>query len=337
MTKPTSRVLALLELLQAGGVRTLAELAGRLEVDERTVRRYVAHLVELDVPVVSVRGRYGGYRLAPGYRMPPLMLGDDEAVAVVLGLVAGRHAGLPAPGTAAETALAKIRRVLPRRLSGRVDAVLGSLAFTSEPAGPAVDGTVLLAVADAVRHRTPVEIGYTAADGRRSVRTVHPYGLVGHFGRWYLTGLDPAAGEERTFRLDRVTEVRSRPGTFEPPADLDPARRVVAGFATAGYRHRVVLRMRATPEQIRTRLPVTVATVTGLAADPDAGPDGEGAGWSRVELRVERLDWLPAVLAALDRPFEIEQPAELRALVLGLAERLAASAGRGGPPERPAP
>jgi len=84
MTRPTARVLALLELLQAGGTHTVGELAGRLGVDERTVRRYVTHLTDLDIPVRSVRGRYGGYQLAPGYRMPPLMLTDDEAVAVLL-------------------------------------------------------------------------------------------------------------------------------------------------------------------------------------------------------------------------------------------------------------
>ncbi|MFJ1708110.1 helix-turn-helix transcriptional regulator [Kitasatospora sp. NPDC088346] len=358
MSKPTSRVLALLELLQSGGVRTVAELADRLGVDERTVRRYVGHLVELDVPVDSVRGRYGGYRLAPGYRMPPLMLGDDEALAVVLGLVAGRRSGLATPaGPAAETALAKIRRVLPRRLAGRLDAVLGSTAFTTPPAAAEVDGTVLLTLADAVRHRSPVEIAHTSAAGRRSLRTVHPYGLVVHSGTWYVTGLDTGVGEDRTFRLDRITEARSRPGSFEPPGGPDPAQRVVAGFAAAEYRHRVVLRIRAGVDRIRTGFPVGVATVEEIPTDTaaeapapaetrapaeapapavsDAGADGAESGWSRVELRVERLDWLPAVLAAIDRPFVIEQPDELRALVLGLADRLAASAGRPSRPGKP--
>jgi len=116
MTRPTARVLALLEILQAGGTRTTADLAVRLDVDERTVRRYVDHLIDLDIPVRSVRGRYGGYRLASGYRMPPLMLTDDEALAVLLGLVAGLRAGLvTTSATAMESAAAKIRRVLPRR------------------------------------------------------------------------------------------------------------------------------------------------------------------------------------------------------------------------------
>src|ERR1700678_1814428 len=114
MARPTARVLTLLELLQSGGVRTVAELAGRLGVDERTVRRYVDHLIDLDVPVESVRGRYGGYRLASGYRMPPLMLSDDEALAVMLGLIAGRRTGLvTTAGTASETGGARIRGVRP--------------------------------------------------------------------------------------------------------------------------------------------------------------------------------------------------------------------------------
>src|SRR5271167_1445983 len=141
MARPAARVLTLLELLQSGGVRTVTELAGRLGVDGRTVRRYVDHLIDLDVPVESVRGRYGGYRLAPGYRLPPLMLSDDEAVAVLLGLVAGRRTGLLAgAGAASETAAAKIRRVLPERLARRLDALLGSLAFTAPPGeAPAPD------------------------------------------------------------------------------------------------------------------------------------------------------------------------------------------------------
>ncbi len=171
-------MLALLELLQSGGTRTVAELADRLGVDERTVRRYVGHLLDMDVPVESVRGRYGGYRLASGYRMPPLMLGDDEALAVLLGLIAGRRAGLlTASGTASETAAAKIRRMLPERLTHRLDALLAQVAFTGpvrEAAAP--DAGVLLALADAVQHSRPVRMRYVSGDGRRSERTMHPYG-----------------------------------------------------------------------------------------------------------------------------------------------------------------
>jgi predicted DNA-binding transcriptional regulator YafY len=330
MTRPTAHVLTLLELLQSGGTRTAAELASRLRVDERTVRRYVDHLIDLDVPVASVRGRYGGYRLAPGYRLPPLMLTDEEALAVLLGLVAGRRAGLmTAAGAASETAAAKIRRVLPARLAGQLEAVLGSLAFTARSGeSSAPEAAVLLAIADAVRHHRPVQVRYTAADGGRSERTLHPYGLVAHSGRWYVTGADPGIGEDRTFRLDRIADARILPGSFDPPAGLDPAQRVLSGFATAPYRHHVILRINGTAEQVRARLPASVATVTD--APPAPGEDQRTGGWLRVELRAERLDWLPPLLAALDLPFTIEQPAELRELVAALAGRLSASA-RSGP------
>jgi predicted DNA-binding transcriptional regulator YafY len=331
MSRPIARVLTLLELLQSGGIRTVAELADRLEVDERTVRRYVDHLIDLDVPVESVRGRYGGYRLASGYRMPPLMLSDDEALAVLLGLVAGQRVGLmTATGTASETAAAKIRRVLPERLGRRLDAVLATLAFTAPPGEPTAPETaVLLSIADAVSHRRPVSIRYTAADGRHSERTLYPYGLVAHSGRWYVTGTDATIGEGRTFRLDRIAAARTLPGSFEPPAGLDPAQRVLSGFATAPYRHEVILRIQGTAEQIRTRFPASVAIV---AESPSANSaDAETEYWSRVELRAERLDWLPAVLASLDLPFVIERPDELRDLVVALASRLTHSARRSPP------
>ncbi|KAA9376387.1 YafY family transcriptional regulator [Microbispora cellulosiformans] len=328
MARPTHRVLTLLELLQSGGTRTMAELADRLGVDERTVRRYVDHLVDLDVPVESVRGRYGGYRLAPGYRVPPLMLSDDEALAVLLGLVAGRRSGLMTTmGAASETAAAKIRRVLPGRLARRLDTVIESLAFTAPPGEFVTPETaVLLSIADAVRHHRPISIRYTAADGRRSERTLHPYGLVAHSGRWYVTGADPKIGEERTFRLDRIADARTLPGSFEPPAGIDPAQRVLSALAKAPYRHEVVLLIQGTVEQIRAGLPAGVATVEEPASAHDTDRDTEG--WLRVELRAERLDWLPPVLASLDRPFVIERPDELRGLVAALADRLAASARR---------
>ncbi|MET7940600.1 WYL domain-containing protein [Streptomyces sp. NPDC005302] len=333
MSRPTGRVLTLLELLQSGGTRTMAELAERLGVDGRTVRRYVDHLIDLDVPVEAVRGRYGGYRLGPGHRLPPLMLGEDEAVAVLLGLIAGRRTGLTtATATAGETAAAKIRRVLPRHLADRVDAVLESLAFT-EPAGEfaAPDAGVLLTLADAVRHRRPVAIRYTDRAGRRGDRTLHPQGVVAHAGRWYVTGRDPGIGEDRTLRLDRVADARLLPGSFEAVEGPDPAQRVLSGFATAAYRHEVTLRVRGTAEQIRTRLPASVASVTTLAGgepppparEPASAAEADGPPWLRVELRAERLDWLPPVLAALDLPFVVERPDELRELVVALADRFA--------------
>ncbi|SCF90575.1 YafY family protein [Streptomyces sp. Ncost-T10-10d] len=322
MPRPTGRVLTLLELLQSGGTRTVAELADRLGVEGRTVRRYVDQLIDLDVPVESVRGRYGGYRLAPGYRLPPLMLSDDEALAVLLGLVAGRRAGLTTTErTANETASAKIRRVLPKHIARRLDTLLEALAFTDQPAElDHPDAGLLLTMADAVRHRRPVSIRYTDRDGRRSERTLHAYGIVAHAGRWYVTGKDAQVGKDRTFRLDRITDARALPGSFEAPVGPGPAQRVLSGFATAEYRHEVTLRIHGTVEQIRAHLPASVARLE--EHEPAAGQDPAAEHWLRVELRAQQLDWLPRILASLDRPFVIERPDELRDLVIALADRL---------------
>ncbi|MFD8458906.1 helix-turn-helix transcriptional regulator [Streptomyces antimycoticus] len=326
MTRPTARVLALLEILQAGGTRTVADLADRLGVDERTVRRYIGHLIDLDVPVRSVRGRYGGYRLAPGYRMPPLMLTDEEALAVLLGLVAGRRAGLVTTSVAAaESAAAKVRRVLPEALGRRLDALLATADFTA-PARPVVipETSVLLMLAEAARDRRPVAVSYTAWKGRRSERTVHPYGIVAHSGRWYVTGADSASGEVRTFRLDRIESATVLPGSFEVPVGFDPAARVLSGLAGVPYLHEVSLRVQGTVEQVRHRLPPGLATVRELPAeeaDRTSG-EGEGGGWVRVQLRAERLEWVPSVLAWLDLPFVIEYPDALRDHVRALVHRL---------------
>ena len=331
MSRPTARVLALLELLQAGGTRTAGDLATRLDVDERTLRRYAGHLVELGIPVRSVRGRYGGYRIEPGYRMPPLMLSDDEAVAVLLGLLAARRAGLaPTSAAATESAAAKVRRVLPAALGRRLDALLQTAEFTApDRPGTQATGAVLLRLAEAVRDRRPVALTYTDAEGRSSERTLHPYGVVAHSGRWYVTGADSASGAVRTFRLDRITAAELRDGAFEVPDGFDPAGRVLAGIAGAPRRHSVLLRVQGAAEQVRARFPAGLADV---ADDPDGDPDGDG--WVLVRLEVEDLHWVPAVLAGLGLPFTVEEPDALRGLLRSLAARLTAAAG-GAPVEEP--
>ncbi|MGW7578303.1 helix-turn-helix transcriptional regulator [Streptomyces sp. NPDC054765] len=349
MTTSTARVLALLEILQGGGIRTVPDLAARLDVDERTVRRYVGHLLDLGVPVDSVRGRYGGYRLAPGYRMPPLMLTDEEALAVLLGLVAGRRAGLTtASAAASESAAAKLRRVLPKALGQRLAALLETADFTARPRpGAAPEAGVLLELAEAARHQRPVALSYTDRKGRSSDRTVLPYGLVAHSGRWYLTGADPDSGEVRTFRLDRIAAMTVQSGSFVVPAEFDPAATVLDSLARAPWTHDVSLRIHGSVQHIRSHLPAGIATLSTIpatataTADDDHRPgtgetcsDGssapsaadESAGWVHVRIRAERLDWIPPVLAALDRPFTIEHPAALRDLVRALARRLDAHA-----------
>jgi predicted DNA-binding transcriptional regulator YafY len=227
--------------------------------------------------------------------------------------------------TASETASAKIRRVLPKHIARRLDTLLETLAFTEQPGEfDTPDAAVLLAIADAVRHRRPVSIRYTDRDGRGSERTLHAYGIVAHSGRWYVTGKDARIGEDRTFRLDRIADARTLPGSFEAPVGPDPAQRVVTGFATAEYQHEVTLRIQGTVEQIRAHLPAGVARLEEDA--PAAGEDRATERWLRVELRAERLDWLPPVLASLNRPFVIERPDELRDLVVAFADRLASYA-----------
>jgi predicted DNA-binding transcriptional regulator YafY len=315
-------VLALLEILQSGGTRTVAELAERLDVDERTVRRYVDHLLDLDIPVRSVRGRHGGYRLSPGYRMPPLMLTGEEALAVLLGLVAGRRAGLITTSVAAaESAVAKVRRVLPEALGRRLDALLEIADFTA-PARSTLtaEAEVLLTVAEAARDRRPVELAYLAGHGGASERVVHPYGVVAHSGRWYLTGFDSASGQVRTFRVDRITSVEMRVGTFDVPTEFDPAQHVLTAIAEAPHQHEVSVRIRSTPDQIRSVFPPAVASLEEIiASDPDAH-------WVRARIRAQRLEWIPPLLAALDRPFVIEKPDALRDLMRALAGRLARNA-----------
>ena len=319
MTRPTARVLALLEVMQTGGRHTVGGLAERLGVDERTVRRYLAHLTELGVPVESVRGRYGGVRLVPGYRMPPLMLTDEEALAVVLGLVTGHRAGLVATSAVAvESAAAKLRRVLPAALSARLDAVLRTAASTVEVPGPATAGTTtLLAAAEAARDHRAVALAYVDARGRSSRRTLHPYGIVAHSGHWYLTGADAADGEVRTLRVDRVTAIEVLTATFTYPAGFDPAAAVVTAIAGAPRRHTVSVLVEGTAEQVRRSLPATLASV-----EEDTGIPGR----VRVLIRAERLDWVPGLLASLDLPFHVEGPDALRPLLRALAERLTAAA-----------
>jgi predicted DNA-binding transcriptional regulator YafY len=315
MAKPLARVLALLDILQAGGTRTLRELSGRLGVDERTVRRYVDHLLDLDVPVESVRGRYGGYRLAPGYRMPPLMLTDDEALAVLLGLTGARRAALrPETAVAVESATAKLQRVLPRALAGRLDALVAATSYADEGRDPTTPETgVLLTVAQAAVRRRPLAITYRDKNDRATERVLEPYGVVALRGRWYATGLDSHSGQVRSFRLDRITTAAVREGQFSVPPGFDPAAQVAAAVSGASYRHAISVRVRGREQAVRMRMPGSIATIEPVEGEPE---------WVRVRWRADRLDWVPSVLAGLDLPFAIEEPDELREQVRALARQL---------------
>ncbi|GGL34904.1 WYL domain-containing protein [Phycicoccus endophyticus] len=316
MSSPAARVLRLLELLQSAQLRTVPELADHLEVDERTVRRWVQQLKELDIPVETVRGRYGGYRVGSGRRMPPLVLSDEEAVAVVGGLLRAQAAA-DAPDVAVQTALAKIGRLLPAESGRRVAALLATFPEAANPSAAqpdALDAGILLTLADAVASRSPLELRYRDAEGVPSRRTVHPYRLLPHTHRWYLVARDVGPGEERIFRVDRVRTARRLPGVVHGGVPERTVAQLLARFAEADYAWRVVLRVRASPARVRAHLPRSVATVT------PAGP-----GWQRAEIRARRLDWLPALVVRLDAEVVVDEPSELRELLAAAADRLAAA------------
>jgi predicted DNA-binding transcriptional regulator YafY len=308
MTK-AERVLTLLEALQDRPSLTGPELARRLGVDARTVRRDVASLRALGIPVEAERGPAGGYRLRPGYRMPPLMLTAAEATAVALGLIAARRDGLDADG-----ALAKIGRVLPERVRLRVEALEQTLGFT----GPPLDATPprgdhLLLLADAARRGRRVRARYTASDGTESERELSPFGVVSHRGRWYVPAYDHGRDAPRALRADRFSSVRTGGRGVAPPRGFDAVEFVSRTLARVPWSHEVEVLLRTTSDDAAERFPPTLAELE---------PEGEG---TRLRMRAESLDWVAGLLAGAGCDFEIRRPAELRDSVRALAERLRAA------------
>lgn len=325
MADTTARALQLLELLQSAQQRTVAELGERLGVDERTVRRDVARLSDLGVPVVTLRGRYGGYQLAPGQRVLPLMFSSEEVVTVFLGLSRAQAADRE-PEIAAQTALSKIKRALPAADAKRIDTLLGVMKHTAQSGGVAPDPAVMLTLAEAVDRSRVLDLRYLSGNGVATRRTVHPYGLVAHSERWYLIAFDTDKQEERTFRVDRIRTARSMPGSFVPPQQIDAAGRLLDLFVDADYRWQVVLRIRETEERIRAKLPRSVARLERLDGAVAHGRD-DTAPWHRAEIHAESLDWLPSVIAALDCEVVIDRPEELRNRMRDTATRLLHAAG----------
>jgi predicted DNA-binding transcriptional regulator YafY len=318
---PTARLLELLELLQARPLTTGREISDRLEIDARTVRRYVAALQDMGIPVEGQRGVGGGYRVRPGFRLPPLMLSGDEAVVVVLGLLAARRQGLESSEGSVEGALAKIHRVLPDLLRRRVEALETTLGFTSaERTGAPVDSEVALLVAEAIRRGHRLCFSYRAFTGEETARDVSPHGLVVHSGRWYLAAYDHGRADRRTFRVDRMARVAPAGGLWlSPPKGFDAVAHVSRSLANVPWRFEVVVLLELTIDEAADRIPGTV----GELVEQDGG--------TLLRMRVGSLDWMAGVLARLGCGFAIYEPVELRERVHALASRLAASADRGEP------
>ncbi len=221
MYDPIMRVLTVLEILQARERVSGAELAERLEVNTRTVQRYIARLQDLCIPVESVRGVGGYYRLKPGFRLPPLMFTDEEALALALGLRALRQLGLAAFAPAAEGAAAKLGRVLPDDLREGVRTVEDVIALEPGPWVISTSAESLLAVANAIRWRRRIAFQYRAHDESVSRRELEPYGVIHLDGRWYVSGRCLLRQDLRTFRLDRISQLTLTEGAFERPAEFD--------------------------------------------------------------------------------------------------------------------
>jgi len=260
--------------------------------------------------------------------MPPLMLTQDEATAVVIDLAAGERAGIVPRTGASAAALAKVRRVLPATLRPRLEALLATVAFTAVPRRLDPGGTdladddptdthVLLTVAEGADQGRPVEIDYTDRRGRTGVRAIHPHGVVGHAGHWYVVATDPGRRARRTFRLDRITGAALLPGSFVVPGQPVQAADILETLARTPWRHRVSVLLQGDPEAVRRGLPPGLAVLEPVPDDP---------GWVRARIRAERLDWVPALIASLDLPFVVEEPDELRALIRRFAQRLHAQA-----------
>ena len=316
MLTPTARLLELLELLQAQPLLTGREISDRLEIDPRTVRRYVEALQQLGIPVEGQRGVGGGYRIRPGYRLPPLMLTDDEAVAVALGVQAAGRLGLSGSAEAAEGALVKIHRVLPDGLRRRVEALEATLDFTSRARRTApVRGDTVLLLADLIRRRRRVRGTYRAFSGEETRRELSPHGLVVHSGRWYLAAHDHLRDDLRTFRVDRMRRLRAiSDAAVDAPEGFDAVAYVSTSLARVPWRWEVEVLLELPVDEAVRRVPPTLAELV----------DEDGA--TVLRMRVGSLDWMATILAGLGCGFSIRRPEELRASVRELAERLARSA-----------
>ncbi|MFC7386522.1 helix-turn-helix transcriptional regulator [Sphaerisporangium rhizosphaerae] len=303
MLETSARLLRLLSLLQSRRDWPGASLAERLGVSERTVRRDVDRLRELGYPVNATRGTDGGYRLGAGAAMPPLLLDDEEAVAVAVGLRTAARGAVAGIEETSVRALAKLEQVLPSRLRHRVGALQASIeAVPPDRPGPSVDPGVLTALAAACRDRERLRFDYRAHDGSAAVRTVEPHRLVSWGRRWYLVAWDVERQDWRTFRADRV-EPRTPTGPRFPPRDPPEggaAAHVARGVSAAAWRHRARVLVHAPAQVVAERVNPAVGVVE--AVDERTCVLHTGA---------DTLNTLAVYLGMLDLDFQVTEPPEL--------------------------
>ena len=314
MYDPIMRVLTVLEILQAREHVSGAELAARLEVNPRTVQRYIARLQDLCIPVESTRGVGGAYRLKPGFRLPPMMFTDEEAFALTLGLRALRYLGLAAFAPATEGAAAKLGRVLPDSLRDSANAVEEVIAVEPGPWVISTDAEPLIRLCTAIRTRHAVAFHYESHDRKSSQREVQPYGIVHTDGRWYMLGRCLLREALRTFRLDRVSEVEVSDQTFERPAGFDAKACLQRSmpFVEAGF-------------AVEVWLDLPLAKMRSHFALHRVMMEDENGGTT---LRCSRanLEPLAAMLLTLGCSIVVRQPPELKDTFDRLAKRAAQAA-----------
>ncbi|MGI8333056.1 helix-turn-helix transcriptional regulator [Actinomadura scrupuli] len=305
----TERVLTLLGLLQQRQVWTGPELADRLGVTPRTVRRDVERLRTLGYPVHACQGVGGGYRLGPGQDLPPLLFDDEEAIATAVSLLAGAGGAVASAGDAALRALTKLDRVLPARLRHEVRALSGSVESFGGGRTP-VDPKVLMTLARACRDEVEAGFGYpSGSDVRR--RRVEPYRLVASDRRWYLLAYDLDRDDWRSFRLDRMTEVAARTRRFRPRAAPDAATYVQEGVASRVYPHQARFLVHAPADTVRAQIPASAAVVRPRGSELCEVLSGAG-----------NLDFVLLHVLLLGHDFQVLDPPELARRCRALAERL---------------
>jgi len=272
------------------------------------VRRYIMMLQDLGVPVEAERGRYGSYRLRPGFKLPPLMFTDDEALALTLGLLAARKMGLTVAAPAVEGALAKIERVLPTALRTRVQAVEETLVFDFTPSSAVPNNEVVVTLCAAAQQGRRVEMCYRNWNSSEETRrTVDPYGLVYRSGFWYMVGYCHLRADLRTFRLDRIVSTGMNEESFTRPPNFDCLAHVLQSLPKTPNTWYIDVRLETTLEDARRVVPPALALLE---------EDEHGVNF---RCYVDNLDWIAYVLLGLGCPLVVRQPAELRDALQRLA------------------
>jgi predicted DNA-binding transcriptional regulator YafY len=307
----SARLLRLLSLLQTPRDWTGADLAQRLDVDVRTVRRDVDKLRSLGYPVHATPG-VAGYRLGAGAKLPPLLLDDNEAIAVAIGLrtaATGTVAGIEETSL---RALIKLEQVLPSRLRNRLN-LMHSVTVTVPATGPTVDPDTLTAIATACRDHHQLRFDYQTHDGTTSVRRAEPHRLVHTGRRWYLIGWDLDRADWRTYRVDRMRPRIPTGPRFTPrqPPDLDLAGYLSRGMSTAAYRYQARITLHAPVEAAAERIPATIGVVEAIDSQTCLLYSGSNS-----------LDELALYVGLFGFRFQVHEPPELIAHIRDLAARL---------------